>query len=295
MKGVLEKSGFFAKVLLLIGLMVVCSAISIAVWHFLQGDGSSVLSLKILQILQSVGMFIIPCLTVAFLWSKKPMAYLGLSGKFSWSAAVLVILFMIIALPAINLLSYLNQQMELPAFMADIEAWMKASEETNTQLTEQFMQADNLGGLFFNIFLMALLPALSEEMLFRGTIQNLLSEKNNRQAAIWVSAIIFSAIHMQFYGFVPRMLMGAIFGYMLVWSGSLWLPVLAHFTNNVLIVIVYYAFQKSSLDIEILDTIGTGSTLWLGIVSCVLVCVGIYLLRRSLTMSKASSRKSIGS
>ena len=120
---------------------------------------------------------------------------------------------MLVALPAINLLSYLNQQMTLPAFLEPMETWMKTQEENAAQMTELFMRVTTFDGLIINLLLMALLPAIAEELTFRGVLQRLLQGKDNNtnipHIAIWSSAIIFSAIHMQFYGFVPRMLMGA--------------------------------------------------------------------------------------
>ena len=112
--------------------------------------------------------------------------------------------------------------------------------------------------------------------------------------AIWCSAILFSAIHMQFYGFVPRMLMGALFGYMLAWTGSLWVPILMHMTNNAVAVILYFVALRADWDMEKVDAIGTNDTLWLGVVSMVITIVGIYIFRRSTTMSSASSRISSG-
>ena len=149
---------------------------------------------------------------------------------------------------------------------------------------------------------MALLPAVAEELTFRGVLQNLfevkdetLKKKGNRvHIAIWCSAILFSAIHMQFYGFLPRMLMGALFGYALVWTGSLWIPILMHFTNNAMAVILYFLAIRSGWDMDKVDTIGTNDTLRLGVVSLVLTIIGIYAFRRSTTMSNASSRISSG-
>ena len=100
---------------------------------------------------------------------------------------------------------------------------------------------------------------------------------------------------MQFYGFVPRMLMGALFGYMLVWTGSLWVPMLMHFVNNGMAVLLYFMANRAHWDIDKVDAIGTGNTLWLGIVSLVLTVVGIYMFRRSTTMSNTSSRIYSGS
>ena len=90
------------------------------------------------------------------------------------------------------------------------------------------------------------------------------------------------------------MLMGALFGYMLAWTGSLWIPILMHFTNNALAVILYFVSLRAGWDIEMMDAIGTNDTLWLGVVSMVITIVGIYAFRRSITMSNASSRISNG-
>jgi membrane protease YdiL (CAAX protease family) len=217
---------------------------------------------------------------------------------------LLAIGIMIAALPAINMLSYWNQQMDLPAFLAPMEAWMKTKEETAKILTEQFMSVNTVGGLVANLLLMAVLPALAEELTFRGVLQRVFEARGERREAkgerkphlaIWCTAILFSAIHLQFYGFVPRMLMGALFGYALAWSGTLWLPILMHMTNNAMAVLISYASIKAGWDMETVDSIGTNDTLWLGIVSLLITCIGIYAFRRSTTMSKASSRMSSGS
>ena len=174
---------------------------------------------------------------------------------------------------------------------------MRAQEETAGKLTEQFLNVTTVGGLLINLGLMALLPAAGEELTFRGVLQGLMTKLDRQSVphvAIWVTAILFSAIHMQFYGFVPRMLMGALFGYMLAWTGSMWIPMLMHFVNNALAVLLYFMSNRSSWDMEQVDSIGVGDTLWLGIVSLVITIAGIYAFRRSTTMSNASSRISSG-
>jgi membrane protease YdiL (CAAX protease family) len=210
---------------------------------------------------------------------------------------------MLVALPAINLLAQWNQQMVLPTWLSELEEWMKNKEAEAEWLTKQFMSATTVSALLVNLFLMAVLPAVSEEITFRGVLMKLFKVRGERlevrgesipHLAIWCSAILFSAIHMQFYGFVPRMLMGALFGYMLVWTGSLWVPILMHFTNNAMAVLLYFVSLRAGWDMEKVDAIGTNDTLWLGVVSMILTIVGIYAFRRSTTMSNASSRMSNG-
>ena len=301
LKGKYEQSHVAVKVLQWIGCILVCSMIAAGSMFFFE-QPLSVTALKWMQFFQSTAMFLLPPLCVAYLWSQEPMKWLKVSEFQSFKFSGMAILLMLVALPAINLLSYWNQQMSLPAFLEPLEQWMKTSEESAKVLTEQFMHTTTLGGLIINLLLMAVLPAIGEELTFRGVLQRLLTPRITTSSpycqtphiAIWCSALLFSAIHLQFYGFVPRMLMGALFGYMLVWTGSLWIPILMHFTNNAAAVLLYFVSLRAGWDMEKMDTIGTNDTLWLGVVSLVITIAGIYAFRRSTTMSNASSRISSG-
>lgn len=179
--------------------------------------------------------------------------------------------------------------MTLPAFLEPLEQLMRQQEEAAAALTESFLRTDSILGLIINIGLMALLPALAEELTFRGLLvapfinhQSSIAQRAiNHQSSIpiWAAAILFSAIHFQFYGFIPRMLLGALFGYVLLWSGSLWLPVLMHFTNNCVAVLLYYFAYAQGTDLNEIDAFGTGATLWVGLLSLVLLVPTIYYLR----------------
>lgn len=299
--GKYEQSHWAIKVIQWLGCIFLLSMFA-AGSMFVFEQPLSVTSLKWIQLFQSAAMFLLPPLCMAYLWAKAPMKWLKVDNFQSFKVSSMAILLMLVALPAINLLADINQQMALPTSLEPLEAWMKTQEETAKQLTEQFLSVTTYSGLIINILLMALLPAVAEELTFRGVLQRLFQGSNVSDfhtvkvphIAIWVTAILFSAIHMQFYGFLPRMLMGALFGYMLVWTGSLWVPILMHFTNNAMAVILYFVATRAGWDMEKVDAIGTGDTLWLGIVSLVLTVVGIYAFRRSTTMSNASSRISSG-
>ena len=289
LKGRLQDSAVIWKVLLLLALMLLFTLIAMGVWILCLHGSQSVNSLKVMQMLQTVGTFCLPCLVAAWLWSRTPASWLHINKGVDWKSALLVVAVMMSAIPLINLMAWLNEKIVLPDFLSSLEQLMKSQEEATRQLTEKFIRADNVEILFYNLFLMALLPAFSEELCFRGTLQQLFDEAvtpkrgtltNKHHLAIWVSAIIFSAVHFQFYGFVPRLLMGAFFGYLLVWSGSLWLPVLAHFTNNAMSVLLYNIFYMQGKDVEQIDAWGTGDTFWLGIISAIVVSVLIWLLHR---------------
>lgn len=319
LKGKYEQSHVIVKVIQWLGCIFLLSIPAMGSF-FLLAQPLSVAALKWVQFIQTAAIFLLPPLCVAYLWSDKPLEWLKIRREGDRQEAkghgLWAMILMLVALPAINLLSDLNQQMTLPAFLEPLEQWMKTSEESAKILTEQFLNVTTFGGLIINLLLMALLPAVAEELTFRGVLQRLFQPSTSRSnttcpestppreatqptqrgthLAIWCSAILFSAIHMQFYGFVPRMLMGALFGYMLVWTGSLWVPILMHFTNNAMAVILYFVALRAGWNLEEMDTIGTGDTLWLGIVSIVITIIGIYAFRRSTTMSNASSRMSSG-
>ena len=143
--------------------------------------------------------------------------------------------------PVIEWTSMLNQHLVLPSWMNSIETWMRSSEDQATEITKAFLSTKSIGGLLGNLVIVAVLPALGEELLFRGLLQKLIKRMTgNGHAAIWITAALFSALHLQFFGFLPRLLLGALFGYLLEWTGMLWLPILAHFINNATGVITYF-------------------------------------------------------
>ena len=207
--------------------------------------------LKFIQAFSAIGAFIFPALAIAFLFDHQPMNYLSISKRINITSALLVVVALIAALPLINYLGDLTSRMSLPSFLSGIEKWMKESEAKAAELTKQFLEMHSRSDLLLNIFLIGLLPAIGEELLFRGIIQKIFSEwSKNIHIGIWASAILFSAMHLQFYGFIPRMMLGGMMGYLLVWSGSLWLPILAHFVNNASAVIFIYLFKEEMMSVD---------------------------------------------
>jgi hypothetical protein len=130
--------------------------------------------------------------------------------------------------------------------------------------------------------MIGIIPAVGEELLFRGIIQRVLIQwTRNKHLGVWIAAILFSALHFQFYGFVPRALLGVMFGYMLIISGNLWLPVIAHFINNTVAVIAYYMYDIGTIEVDP-DTLGTNSAYGIaGIISLLAVITLFILLKRN--------------
>ena len=277
------------QILLWLGAMSVLTAIAMGAWMIIWGGSQSTESLKWLQFMQTTATFLLPPILCAWLWDEehKPFRWLKMDVPVQWQNILLAVVIMICAVPGINLLADLNSRVELPKSLEFIEQILKSQEEAAAALTERFLQADNIGGLLLNIGLMALLPAFSEELSFRGTLQQIIYKDQNGKEqstkvhlAIWITAFIFSAIHMQFYGFVPRMLLGAMFGYVFVWSGSLWVPITMHFVNNGLAVLVYYLMGESENTKNIADTLGAGDTWYLGVFSILITSLGLLIFYR---------------
>jgi len=267
----------FVQILIWLGIMSVLTMLGMGLWLVFSGGSQTTESLKWLQLCQTLGTFLLPPIICAWIWdeNRKPFRWLKMDQKVGWKSIVWAVGIMVCAIPAINLLADLNSRVDLPESLDFIEQIFRRQEDAAAALTERFLKADNVWGLLINIGLLAFLPALSEELSFRGTLQQILGRNQVKESrvhiAIWVTAFVFSAIHLQFYGFVPRLLMGALFGYVFVWSGSLWVPIVMHFTNNGLAVLFYYLFDTNDAGKSYADTIGAGTTWWLGVISLFVV------------------------
>ncbi len=226
-------------------------------------DPVTVAMLKYFQVIQGIGLFIVPALLAAWLLFGDVGETLYLKQPLKATPALLVILLILSINPFMNFLGAVNSEMHLPGWLEGLENWMRQAEETATEITEAFLKVNGPGGLLFNLFMIALLPALGEELLFRGVIQKILTAMTrNHHWGIWLAAALFSALHMQFFGFVPRLLLGALFGYLLVWSGSLWMPILAHFINNAGAVTLMYLADKGIVSRSV-EEFGTDTEYWI--------------------------------
>ena len=233
------------------------------------GSTSGLLFMQGLQTILLFGLTAVVGIWVAE--RKNPLRLMALDRTVSVSQGLIVFCFAVAALPSITWLAEWNKGLELPSFLSSLEAQMQAMEEAARVLTERFLQTSSVGMLFVNLFVMAFLPALCEEMMFRGWLQRRLSSSVNIHVAVWVSAFVFSAIHFQFYGFVPRMLIGAALGYMYYYTGSLWAPILAHFVNNAAAVLVAFVSYNGLVAFDF-ERLGTGDT-WYVSVAALAVCV----------------------
>lgn len=240
-----DKPATFQLLLLLLFLLfggILSSLIGTGSCFLLYGTSSNLMqnpdAMRFMQLISTIGTFLFPSLTVAWLCSPISGEYLWMKKKPDIKILFMVLISMFLMSPAITLTALFNKQMVLPTFMAPLENWMKAHEALAEQLTNMLLSGNGLITLLANLLVVAVMAGITEEFLFRGVLQRIIGKwTSNHHTVIWTAAIIFSAFHMQFYGFLPRILLGAYFGYLLYWSRNIWIPVFAHFVNNAFAVI----------------------------------------------------------
>lgn len=249
LKAIFEQTSFIGKLLIVFTTLVfflsIGSAISLLVTP---AFGDDIVALKITQAVLSIFGFIFPAVICACFFDKNAAQYLSVSPQTKTLFYLLAAMIVVSAMPAINFTADLNEKIVLPEWLSHIEKWMKQQEATNNALTERFLSATSWSGFLGNLVVMALIPAFSEELFFRGLLQKTIAKTFGTHAGIWLSALIFSAIHLQFYGFFPRMFLGAIFGYFVYWSGSILPSVVAHFINNATVVTLSFFCSQQTID-----------------------------------------------
>lgn len=226
--------------------------------------------LRLIQGVTSAGSFILPPLILSWTERKYGINYFGNYKNASVQLILLTVVIMFVSSPFLEWTIRINQNMHLPEFLRGLENWMREKEDQLENMTKQLLTMNSISDFLINLLIIALIPAIGEELVFRGGVQNIFSRwTGNYHLGIWIAAILFSAIHVQFFGFIPRMLLGALFGYLFVWSRSIWIPVLAHFINNGTAVTGAYFLQRKGKSLEELDKIQDNSSPYMVVVSIV--------------------------
>jgi membrane protease YdiL (CAAX protease family) len=203
----------------------------------------------LLQALVSFGSFVLTPILYLTWVERRPLSDLNPNKYLSWTALLLVVVLVIAFIPFNDLIIQWNNSVDLPKFLQPVEQWMREKEDSLRELTQLLTGFQGLNQLALGLLVIAIIPAVGEELLFRGLLQNkLLAVTRNVHVSIWLAALVFSAIHLQFLGFFPRMLLGALFGYLYIWSGNLWIPILAHFINNSFTLVMMYLYQQKMSD-----------------------------------------------
>lgn len=236
--------------------------------------------MRITQVVSVACIFLVPVAVCAYFFHNHPASYLKINLPMNWRFLLYSLILIIVIQPVIGFTSYYNDQLALPESLSSLEKILRSMEDSAKVLTERLLTTDSISILLLNIFVVAIMAGLTEEFFFRGSLQQIFkSIVKNRHVAVWATAFVFSFIHFQFYGFVPRLILGAILGYIFLWSGNLWISVIAHAANNLFAVLLFHFFNGTPV-YEQASAIGTGDTLWTTPVSILLSGGLLFLMSR---------------
>lgn len=285
MKGLFEQIHPGLKLISLVVLMLFCLAVTMVIGSVIAVpivgvdgvlDGLQQISytkeslpfLRYFQTLQGLGLFVLSGFTAAYLFNSKPLNYIGVNKTSRTLSMSWLLAGIILSIPLVNYIGFVNESMQFPESLGAVEEWMRGKEEVAKHLTELFVSTDSYVILLLNIVMIAAIPAVGEELIFRGIMQRIFKDwSHNIHVAVWAAAFVFSAMHLQFYGFIPRLLLGALLGYIYAYSGNIWYAIWVHFINNGFAVFLYFLAAKGIV-VDDIDSLGT-TNIWMP------VCTGI--------------------
>ena len=236
----------------------------------------------------SIGLIFLPWCYVHFIEHRSLTGFF--KGEQNWPLLVVTVLVAVAGLAlAISPVVEWNANVEFPDWMSGFGRWAKETEDMAAALIRSITSNLSPLAFMFTFLVVAILPAVGEELVFRGLIQHELQRAvKNPHVAIWTTALLFSAFHFQFLGFVPRMFIGAFLGYLYYWSGNLWIPILAHFFNNGLQLVGLYLFQKGILTFDVEST--DSAPLSIVAISVVLTLLLLFFLKNYFHSRSISAR-----
>jgi membrane protease YdiL (CAAX protease family) len=298
LKGLFAGSKWHTKIALLIGIPLFLSIMSSIICVLINAildinmQTANTPTLLGIQAFQSILTFIVGGWLYAYLIAKDPMHYLGLHTLKSPWLYIIACISMFTLIPLVNITALWNNSIQLPEALQTVEKFMRSLETAANDITIKMLQGDGIGSIAMALVAMALIPAIGEELLFRGGLQKGIENKTgNAHLAVWVTAFVFSFIHFQFYGFIPRLILGAALGYFYVYGKSLWISIWAHFVNNATSVLSYKLLYQYSAETN-LSTMGAPTGLEQTImVALALFSLATYVATMSIFVFVARNRK----
>ncbi len=235
---------------------------------------------RFVQFVNHLLMFIIPALIFAYIMQKNIKAYHRLQKNIKGYMILPCLLLIILSIPLVAVLLKLNEALVLPDYLSGLERWMKSTEDRAMLITENILEVNTYGAFLFNLLIIAVVPAFSEELFFRGALQRIFHDAIARPFwPIILSGVIFSAFHLQFYSFLPRVYLGVLFAYIFWLTQNLWYPIILHFINNAFTVSLYFLSNKGVIDSRILKNEFTFSLLPV-IISTLLIISTLWYIHR---------------
>jgi membrane protease YdiL (CAAX protease family) len=291
-KGISYSAGFFILIGFAITGIIVASVISIPIWTNMTGrsikemdtaitDPANSNAVRIIQSITAIIGFLLPAILTAFLLNRKPLKLIGFYGKINWKQVGLVLAIMFVAVIVSGFLSYVNEMIPITE---SLKLKFEKMEADYNQQVEAIIGLNNAGEYILALIIMAFLPALCEETLFRGGLQNFLTRSTKMPwLSIIIVSILFSLAHFSFYGFLSRFFLGAVLGLLYQYSGKIWLNILAHFFNNAFAITALYIYKLQGKSLE--DAINDKASTFWGILALPIVIV-LLMVFKKITASK---------
>lgn len=290
-KGISWSAGFFMLIAFAVAGMILASAISIPVWTAMTGQKFEEFSkgmtnpaysnaYKVAQSIAAIFGYLAPAIFTAWLLNRKPIKLLGFSSDVKPSQAGLTVLIIFVSLFVSTSLAYFNHIIPVPA---EWKISFDKMEANYNQQVQAIVGLKNTADYIIALIVMALLPAICEETLFRGGLQNFMtrSTKNYWLSVILVS-LLFSAAHFSYYGFLSRFFLGIVLGLIFQYSGKLWLSILAHFLNNALALTVMYVYMQEGKSLT--EAAKEANNNWWGIFILPLL-IGLFIYFKKISAS----------
>jgi hypothetical protein len=251
-KGISYSAGFFILIAFALVALLIANLINIPIWTGITGKSSKEMQtamtdpansnvFKVIQSINAIVGFLLPAIFTAFLLNRKPMKLIGFSGRINWKQVSLVFIIMIVALFVSGFLSYINEKIPISHYW---RLKFERMENNYNSEVEAMIGLNNTGEYILALIVIAFLPALCEETLFRGGLQNFLTRSTrNPWFSIIVVSILFSLAHFSYYGFLSRVFLSILLGFLYQYSGKIWLNILAHFFNNAIAITALYIYK----------------------------------------------------
>jgi uncharacterized protein len=278
----LEQLSPWGKLILLLGLIIISSLLSAFTglligklylgvdFNTLSGyiadpqTPSDIAFLKLYQLINQLGVFIFPIIIFSYLVSPNMATYLNMNRKPRLISLLIAGLVVYAILPFNQYILDLNQNLNLPKIFSGLLDWMKEYEAKAESLTEACLKTDSAFILFVNLFIVAIVPAIGEEWLFRGVLLKLFKQlTGNYHWSVLITAFLFAALHLQFMSFLPRFFLGILLGYLFVLTRNLWVPIFAHFINNASSVIIFYLHYNKIIKVSADDFGASANTVYI--------------------------------
>lgn len=230
--------------------------------------------------LQHLFMFILAAIgTAYFCYKSKWLKMLQISTVPTARALVLGVILLIFVVPSVEFTAFINKMIPLPS-------WAKGMEEQTSAILDLILTVDAGWKIWLNLFIIAIMPAIGEELIFRGLVQRQIERLvKHEHLSVWIAGAIFSAIHFQFEGFLPRMLLGAMLGYLYIWTRNLWVPIFVHFINNALQLAAIYMLDKTPKEIEQMTN---NATNWWGLILMLVATLpAVFIIARYIKLAES--------